>query len=143
MRFAAVERFCRIIGAMMQAGVPLPEAMQAAIAQHEQHASSRRSSPTVNEAMLEGQGMAEPIAATGIFPKPAVQMIRVGEETGTLDNQLEIAANYYGSELEYKLKKLMALMEPAVIIFMGVIVGFVAVAMVQSIYGMLHGTKFK
>jgi type IV pilus assembly protein PilC len=141
-RYAAVERFCRIIGAMMQAGVPLPEAMQAAI-QSTNNTVFEKHLTTVNEAMLEGQGMAEPIAATGIFPKPAVQMMRVGEETGTLDNQLEIAADYYGSELEYKLTKLMAMMEPAVIIFMGVIVGFVAVAMVQSIYGVLQGKAFK
>ena len=141
-RYAAVERFCRIIGAMMQAGVPLPEAMQAAIASTNNTVFEKKLT-SVNEAMLEGQGMAAPIAATGIFPKPAVQMIRVGEETGTLDNQLEIAANYYGNELEYKLKKLMALMEPAVIIFMGVIVGFVAVAMVQSIYGMVQSGKIK
>ena len=52
-------------------------------------------------------------------------------------------ANYYGTELEYRLKKLMALMEPAVIIFMGLIVGFVAVAMVQSIYGMMQGSELK
>ncbi len=141
-RFAAVERFCRIIGAMMQAGVPLPEAMQAAIASTNNSVFEKHLT-TVNEAMLEGQGMADPIAATGIFPKPAVQMMRVGEETGTLDNQLEIAADYYGSELEYRLTKLMALMEPAVIVFMGVIVGFVAVAMVQSIYGVLQGSKLK
>ena len=141
-RFAAVERFCRIIGAMMQAGVPLPEAMQAAI-QSTNNAVFEKHLTTVNEAMLEGQGMAEPIAATGIFPKPAVQMMRVGEATGTLDNQLEIAADYYGSELEYRLTKLMALMEPLVIVFMGLIVGFVAVAMVQSIYGVLQGKTFK
>jgi type IV pilus assembly protein PilC len=141
-RFAAVERFCRIIGAMMRAGVPLPEAMQAAIASTNNTVFEEKLT-VVNEAMLEGQGMAEPINATGVFPKPAVQMIRVGEETGTLDNQLEIAANYYGSELQYRLKKLMALLEPAVIIFMGVIVGFVAVAMVQSIYGMVQGNKIK
>lgn len=141
-RYAAVERFCRIIGAMMQAGVPLPEAMQAAI-QSTNNTVFEKKLTTVNEAMLEGQGMAEPISATGVFPKPAVQMIRVGEETGTLDNQLEIAANYYGTELEYRLKKLMAMLEPAVIIFMGIIVGFVAVAMVQSIYGMLQGDKLK
>lgn len=141
-RFAAIERFCRIIGAMMQAGVPLPEAMDAAI-QSTNNTVFEEKLTVVNEAMLEGQGMAGPIAATGIFPKPAVQMIRVGEETGTLDNQLEIAADYYGSELEYRLKKVMALMEPLVIIFMGVIVGFVAVAMVQSIYGMVQGQKLK
>lgn len=141
-RYAAVERFCRIIGAMMRAGVSLPEAMGAAIASTN-NAVFEKKLVVVNTAMLEGQGLAEPIAASGIFPNPAVQMIRVGEQTGTLDDQLEVAAGYYGSELEYKLKKLTALFEPAVIIFMGLIVGFVAVAMVQSIYGLVQGNALK
>jgi type IV pilus assembly protein PilC len=139
-RYAAIERFCRIIGAMMHAGVPLPEAMRAAIQSVNNRVFEQRLE-AVNEAMLEGEGMAAPIGASGLFPRAAVQMMRVGEETGTLDNQLQVAAEYYGSELEYKLKRLMALFEPAVIVFMGVIVGFVAVAMVQSIYGMIHGSK--
>ena len=69
--------------------------------------------------MLEGEGLAEPIADTRLFPRAAGQMMRVGEDTGTLDIQLENAAEYYGRELEYKLKRLTSLFEPAVIIFMG------------------------
>jgi type IV pilus assembly protein PilC len=140
-RFAAVERFCRIIGAMMRAGVPLPEAMNAAMQSVNNKVFEQRLA-TVNAAILEGEGMAQPIAASGVFPHAAVQMMRVGEETGTLDAQLDVAAGYYGAELEYKLKKVMAMMEPAVIVFMGFIVGFVAVAMVQSIYSMAHVSKF-
>ena len=139
-RFAAVERFCRIIGAMLQAGVPLPESMRAAMDSVNNKVFEAKLE-TVNEALLEGAGLSAPIAATGIFPIPAVQMIHVGEETGDLDHQLQIAAEYYSSELEYKLKKLMALFEPAIIVFMGVIVGFVAVTMIQSIYGMIHGSN--
>ncbi len=139
-RYAAVERFCRIIGAMFRAGVPLPESMRAAMDSVNNKVFETKLE-TVNEALLEGAGLAAPIAATGIFPLPAVQMIHVGEETGDLDHQLEIAAEYYSSELEYKLKKIMALFEPAIIVFMGVIVGFVAVTMVQSIYGMIHSSN--
>jgi type IV pilus assembly protein PilC len=139
-RYAAVERFCRIIGAMLKAGVPLPESMRAAMDSVNNKVFESKLE-TVNEALLEGAGLAGPIAATGIFPVPAVQMIHVGEETGDLDNQLDIAAEYYSTELEYKLKKLMALFEPAIIVFMGVIVGFVAVTMIQSIYGMIHGSN--
>jgi len=62
-------------------------------------------------------------------------MMRVGEDTGTLDTQLEVTARYYEGELDYKLKKLTALFEPAVIIVMGVVVGFVAVALVSAMYG--------
>ena len=91
--------------------------------------------------MLEGEGLAQPITDTGLFPKAATQMMRVGEDTGTLDTQLENAAQYYGRELEYKLKKLTSLFEPAVIIFMGVIVGFVAVALISAMYGIFNQSK--
>jgi type IV pilus assembly protein PilC len=70
-----------------------------------------------------------------VFPRAAMQMVKVGEETGTLDTQLENAAVYYGRELEYKVQKLTTLFEPLIIIFMGVIVGFVAVALVMAMYG--------
>ncbi len=55
--------------------------------------------------MMEGQGLAGPIARTGLFPGAARQMFRVGEETGTLDQQLEVAAAYYNRELETKLER--------------------------------------
>jgi type IV pilus assembly protein PilC len=64
-----------------------------------------------------------------------LQMMRVGEETGTLDHQLEIAADFYGAELRHKLDKMTSLFEPAIIVAMGLVVGFVAVALVQAMYG--------
>ena len=68
-------------------------------------------------------------------------MIRVGEDTGTLDAQLDSSANYYARELDYKLKKVTSLAEPAIIIFMGVVVGFVAVALVSAMYGVFSAQK--
>jgi type IV pilus assembly protein PilC len=62
-------------------------------------------------------------------------MLRVGEETGSLDTQLEVAAQFYERELDYKIKKVTDLFEPAVIIVMGSIVGFVALALVSAMYG--------
>jgi type IV pilus assembly protein PilC len=76
-----------------------------------------------------------------MFPVTAVQMLRVGESTGTLDDQLEVTAQYYETELDYKIKKLTGLFEPAVIIVMGLIVGFVAVALVSAMYGVFHQVK--
>ena len=113
---------------MVKAGVPLPETMSAAI-QGANNKVFEQGLVTARERMLEGEGLAEPIGDTHLFPRAATQMMRVGEDTGTLDVQLENAAEYYGRELEYKLKKLTSLFEPAVIIFMGLIVGFVAVAL--------------
>jgi type IV pilus assembly protein PilC len=133
-RAAVVERFCRILSAMVEAGVPISAAMTAAI----DSTNNRVFSPALVKAsneMLEGRGLAQPIAESGLFPGTVTQMMRVGEETGTLDRQLEVAATYYEKELTFKLDRLTSLFEPAMIIVMGVIVGFVAIAMVQAMYG--------
>ena len=70
-------------------------------------------------------------------------MIRVGEETGTLDKQLAASAEYFERELDYKIKRFTNLFEPAVILFMGVVVGFVAVALVSAMYGIFNQVKVK
>jgi type IV pilus assembly protein PilC len=139
-QYAVIERFCRIISAMMKAGVPLPEAMQAAI-EGANNKVYEDALVVAREAMLEGEGIASPIADSGLFPHAAVQMIRVGEDTGTLDAQLDSAAAYYARELDYKLKKVTSLAEPAIIIFMGLVVGFVAVALVSAMYGVFSQQK--
>jgi type IV pilus assembly protein PilC len=65
----------------------------------------------------------------------------VGEETGTLDEQLGIAADYYNRELDFKVARFTALFEPAVIIMMGIVVGFVAIALVSAMYGIYSQVK--
>ncbi len=138
--YAVVERFSRIMGAMVAAGVPLPEAMVSSIAAANNRVFAARLQKA-QERMLEGEGIAEPIAESDLFPKAALQMIRVGENTGTLEIQLHNVAEYYGRELQFKLKKLTSLFEPAVIIFMGAVVGFVAVALISAMYGVLGGQQ--
>jgi type IV pilus assembly protein PilC len=137
---AVTERVCRIVAAMVKAGVPLPDTIAAAI-QGTNNKVFEAALQGAQERMLEGEGLAQPVIDSGLFPKAATQMMRVGEDTGTLDTQLENAAQYYGRELEYKVKKLTSLFEPAVIIFMGLIVGFVAVALISAMYGIFNQTK--
>lgn len=140
--FAVTERVCRIVAAMIRAGVPLPETLTAAI-QGTNNKVFEGGMAVAQERMLEGEGLAQPIADTDLFPRAAVQMMRVGEDTGTLDTQLANAADYYARELEYKLKKLTSLFEPAVIIMMGLVVGFVAVALISAMYGVMSSSKLK
>ena len=92
----------------------------------------------MSEQILEGQGIAGPLTRTGLFPGTATQMLRVGEDTGSLDTQLQVTAEYYETELDYKIAKLTALFEPLVIIVMGLIVGFVAIALVSAMYGIFN-----
>jgi type IV pilus assembly protein PilC len=136
-RFALVERFSRILASMVGAGVSLPEALRVAT-ESVRNRVFTRALWRVAEAMLEGQGLAGPLAATGLFPRTAAQMMRVGEDTGTLDAQLEVTAAYYEGELDYRLKKATALIEPIVIVVMGLIVGFVAIALVSAMYGIFN-----
>ncbi len=139
-KYAVIERFSRILGAMVGAGVSLPDAMVSAIAAANNRVFAEKLKDA-HERMLEGEGLAGPIEQAGFFPSAAVQMIRVGENTGTLESQLENISDYYGRELEYRLKKLTSLFEPVVIIFMGAIVGFVAIALISAMYGVLNAQK--
>jgi type IV pilus assembly protein PilC len=139
---AAIERFCRILGAMLRAGVSIPEAMTAS-SDASNNRVYRRALAQARDAMMRGEGLARPLAETKLFPGAAAQMLRVGEDSGTLDLQLETAAEYYESELNYKVKRLTTLFEPIVIVTMGVIVGFVAIALVSAMYGIFNQVKIK
>jgi type IV pilus assembly protein PilC len=137
---AIVERTCRVLASMLRAGVDLPRSM-AVTADSSNNAVYKKALEGVREAMMQGQGLSGPINLTELFPAAARQMFRVGEETGTLDQQLEVAAAYYNRELETKLERATALFEPAIIIFMGVVVGFVAVALISAMYGIYNQVK--
>jgi len=139
-RTAIIERVCRILSSMLKAGVSLPEALRVT-AESANNAVYIKGLNTVREEMIEGQGLAEPLARTGLFPGAARQMFRVGEDTGTLDAQLATAAAFYDRELDVKIKRFTGLFEPLVIVFMGVIVGFVAIALVSAMYGIYKQVK--
>lgn len=138
--YAILERFCRILGAMVKAGVPLPEGLKTTI-ESTDNSVYREQLDAAQEVMLEGGGFARPLADTGLFPGAAKQMFKVGEETGTLDEQLEVASIYFDRELEGRIKKFTTMFEPIMIVFVGVIVGFVAMALVSAMYGVLGETK--
>jgi type IV pilus assembly protein PilC len=137
---AVLERICRVLSSMLKAGVDLPQAM-AVTGDSANNTVYRNGIARIREQMMEGQGLAGPLAETGLFPGAAMQMFRVGEETGTLDTQLDTAAAYYHRELEVRVKHFTSLFEPAVIIFMGVVVGFVAVALISAMYGIYSQVK--
>ena len=137
---AIVERFCRLLASMTVAGVALPEALAVTTAATN-NTVFRNGLTQARAAMMRGEGLAGPLADTGLFPGAARQMFAVGESTGDLDDQLGAAANYLDRELDYKLKRFTTLIEPAVILGVGFIVGFVAVALISAMYGIYHQVK--
>ncbi|MYV88833.1 type II secretion system F family protein [Streptomyces sp. SID1034] len=136
-RFMVIERFCRILTSMIKAGVPIPEALSLA-GSGTNNLVYERSIRTARTEMLEGGGISRPMARTKLFPGAVTQMMRVGEETGTLDDQLENVSEFYEKELQHKLKRMTSLFEPTVVIMVGVVVGFVAVALISAIYGVYN-----
>ena len=136
-RTAVLERFCRILYSMVSAGVPIPDALRVT-GDATANVVFRDGILNAQEAMLRGEGLARPLAETNLFPAAARHMFLVGESTGTLDSQLEEAAKYFDGELDYKLKQFTSLFEPAVILFVGLVVGFVAIALVSAMYGIFR-----
>jgi type IV pilus assembly protein PilC len=138
--YAILERFCRILGAMVRAGVPLPEGLKTTT-DATSNAVYKERLEVARAHMLEGKGFSQPLIDTELFPGAAKQMFKVGEETGTLDEQLHVASIYFDRELESRIKKFTTMFEPIMIVFVGVIVGFVAIALVSAMYGVLGGIK--
>jgi type IV pilus assembly protein PilC len=138
--YAILERFCSVLHTMLQAGVAVPSAMETtteAVA----NIVYREQLDIARQQMLEGSGFTQPLIETELFPGAARQMFKVGEETGTLDEQLGVAGEYFNRELEYRIKTFTTMFEPIMIIFVGLVVGFVAVSLVQAMYGILGGVK--
>jgi type IV pilus assembly protein PilC len=139
-QFSILERFTRILSSMVTAGVALPDALKVTI-----EATNNRvymaGLETARQAMIEGAGFSGPLAETGLFPGAARQMFKVGEETGTLDEQLRTASLFLDRELDMRIKRFTTLIEPAVLLFVGGMVGFVAIALVSALYGLLGGVK--
>jgi type IV pilus assembly protein PilC len=130
-----------VLAALLDAGVPLPDALPTSIdcANNEVYKERLR---VAMEGTLEGRGFADPLASTELFPNAVIQMVRVGERTGELSDQLENAASFYEEELGYAVDKMTAWFEPMMIVFIGAVVGFVALAMVSAMYGIYNQVEF-
>lgn len=137
MTYAATERFTRVLAVLLEAGVALPDALPNAIDCSNNLVFKERLTEAT-ELVLAGNGFADPLARTELFPITVVQMIRVGERTGDLTEQLDNVATFFESELDYAVEKLTQWFEPMVILFIGFVVGFVALAMVSAMYGIYN-----
>jgi len=135
--FAIVERFTRTLATMLRAGIPISQTFDVASASAG-NIRYRRQLDLVRQRMVTGDGFSEPLAATGLFAPMVIRMVRVGEETGTLDQSLEQIADFLAEEMDYKVRNMIALMEPGLVIAVGAAVGFVAVSVVLPMYGLLR-----
>lgn len=135
-RLGIGSRFARMLSILLRAGVPVTHALEIATAGTGNEVYRRRLIP-VREALLAGEPLSEPLARTRLFGPLLLQMIKVGEETGTLDRYLDDAADFMDEDLEYRTKQMVTLIEPAMIVGVALMVGFVALSVVTPMYGIL------
>ncbi len=130
-------RFARTLGTLLRSGVPLLQALQNSkdIINNQVMASAIDS---VSRGAKEGKGIAGPLAAVNILPPLALSMIKVGEETGQLDTMLLKVAVTYEKSLRVAIKRLVSFMEPALILGMGLIIGFIVMSMLMAIFSITN-----
>lgn len=124
----AVSRFCRTLGTLIQSGVPILNALSI-IKNATGNAVVARAVENVHSSIREGDTIAEPLRHSGVFDDLVVNMIQVGEETGELDKMLMKVADTYESEVDTLVGALMSLLEPILIIGMGLTVGFIVISL--------------
>ena len=138
--YSIIERFTRTLSTMLKAGIPISQTFDVAIAAAG-NTKFRRRLESVRQRMITGDGFSAPLEATGLLAPMMIRMIKVGEETGTLDSSLEQIADFLREEMDYKVRNMIALMEPALVIAVGGAVGFVAVSVILPMYGLLQAVK--
>lgn len=126
-------RFARTLSALLKGGVPLLQALGTV----QGVVGNRLLAGAIGQVQVrvrEGKGMAQPLGESGLFPPLALNMIAVGEETGRLESMLGEVAEHYDQEVKRTTKRLTSLLEPALILGMGLIIGLVVVSMLLAIF---------
>jgi len=128
-------RFARVLGTLLKSGVPVLTAL-GVVRELTGNQVLGRAIERVSEGVRRGAGIAVPLREAQTFPAMAVHMVRVGEETGRLEDMLVKVATDFESEVRRLVKRLMGLLEPAIILIMGLIVGFIVVALLMAIFSL-------
>jgi type IV pilus assembly protein PilC len=135
LRKVAVAKFTRTMGTMLSSGVAILEALDI-VAKTAGNKTVEKAIYNVRKGIAEGRTMADPLAQSGVFPSMVCQMISVGESTGALDAMLGKIADFYDEEVDQAVENLTALIEPFMLVFLGVTIGGLVVAMYLPIFKM-------
>jgi type IV pilus assembly protein PilC len=136
----SIARFSSILSMLTSGGVSILEAIDIG-AKTSGNLIIENSLNKVKESVKEGSNLSEPISKAGIFPDMVSQMISVGEETGKLEDMLVKVSQYYEEEVDNSVKNLTTMLEPIIIVFLGVIVGTLVIAMYLPIFKMGQAIK--
>ena len=136
MRKIAVSRFSRTLSTLLSSGVPILESLEIT-ARTAGNIIISEAIQKVRTGIEQGQTFVEPLKASGVFPIMVSQMIGVGEQTGALDAMLSKIADFYEQEVDAAIANLLSLMEPAMIMFLGITIGTIVIAMYLPLFSLI------
>ena len=132
---SAISRFARTVGTLLNSGVSIMDALEVT-AKTSGNVVIENAIMKIREAIAGGKPIAEPMKETGIFPGMVVQMVAVGEKTGGLGVMLTKVADFYDEEVDAAVESLTSMIEPLIIIFLGVVIGFILIAMYMPMFSL-------
>jgi len=136
----SVARFTRTLGTLIRSGVPLLSALEI-VRDSAGNTIVSGAVEDVRQAVREGEGITRPLEKAEIFPAMVTQMISIGEETGAIDQMLEKVADFYDEEVEAAVKSLTSLLEPLMMVGIGLLVGSIVVGMYLPIFTIINNVK--
>lgn len=135
-----VAQFCRVLSTLLTGGIPLVQGLETS-ADSLGTPLLRKTLAAACRTVREGQSLSASLAATGVFPPLSVDMIEVGESTGALPSMLGSVAEFYEEDVNTKMTAVLSLIEPAIMIFMGIFVAFVLIALYLPIFSLADTIK--
>jgi type IV pilus assembly protein PilC len=136
LRKVAVARFCRTLGTLLSSGVPILDGLDIT-AKTAGNAVIEAAISQARQRIERGESIAVPLKATGVFPPMVSQMIGAGESTGALDTMLAKIADFYEDEVDVAIAGLLTVLEPALICFLGVVVGGIVISMYLPLFELI------
>jgi type IV pilus assembly protein PilC len=140
-QLSELSRCCRTTALLFKVGLPLPEIMNLAVHGANNKVVAKELSE-VQQELIRGEGLSKPMSRRKTFLPLMVQMVGVGEETGNLDNTLTTVAQSYEVEADDRTSSAVGLLQPAMVVIIALIVGFIAVSLVSAMYSIYGQVSF-
>ncbi len=136
MKKIAVARFCRTLGTLVSSGVPILDALDIT-AKTAGNSIVEDAIVSTRNSVEEGKTISEPLKSSSVFPGMVVQMVAVGEQTGALETMLNKIADFYEDEVDEATANLLALLEPIMILFLGIVIGGIVISMYMPMFSLI------
>lgn len=130
-----VSRFTRTLSTLLSSGVTLVQALEV-VSDVVGNKVAEEALSRIREAVIKGEGLSTPISEDKLFPSMLASMVKIGEESGSLDDILNKTADFYDEELEVTVQTTTALLEPLLIVIMGVVMGFIIISIMLPMFNM-------